>query len=95
MSIVAEQLLEDFKRLSPEERSEVEAAILALRADATSTSIDWTVSDIESIRTKKQRPYGLDAGKFVLSASFFDPLPQDILDAFEGTGNDPLLKRLQ
>ena len=31
-----------------------------------------------------QRPIGLAKGKFTVPASFFDPLPDDLLDAFEG-----------
>jgi antitoxin (DNA-binding transcriptional repressor) of toxin-antitoxin stability system len=30
------------------------------------------------------RPFGLAAGKVIVPDSFFDPLPDDILDAFEG-----------
>jgi len=33
---------------------------------------------------KKKRPIGLLKGKFAVPDSFFDPLPEDILDAFEG-----------
>jgi antitoxin (DNA-binding transcriptional repressor) of toxin-antitoxin stability system len=31
------------------------------------------------------RPYGLCAGRFVVPADFDQPLPDDILSAFEGT----------
>lgn len=34
---------------------------------------------------RKPRPFGLDAGKFVVPTSFFEPLPDEILNAFEGT----------
>ena len=30
------------------------------------------------------RPYGLAAGEFVVPPDFDDPLPEDVLDAFEG-----------
>lgn len=30
------------------------------------------------------RPYGLAAGEFVVPDDFDDPLPDDLLDAFEG-----------
>ena len=33
----------------------------------------------------RRRPVGLAHGQFSLPASFFDPLPDDLLDAFEGT----------
>lgn len=32
------------------------------------------------------RPVGLAKGEFTLSPSFFDPLPDDLLDLFEGRG---------
>lgn len=32
----------------------------------------------------KQRPIGLAKNDFQVPASFFDPLPEDMLDAFEG-----------
>lgn len=32
----------------------------------------------------KKRPLGLAKGKIVIPASFFDPLPEDVLRAFEG-----------
>ncbi len=34
-----------------------------------------------------QRPVGLDRG-MRLPASFFEPLPEDLLDAFEGGGHE-------
>ena len=34
----------------------------------------------------RPRPVGLDRG-MVVPASFFEPLPDDLLDAFEGDGN--------
>jgi len=33
---------------------------------------------------RKPRPIGLEAGKFTVPPSFFEPLPDDLLDAFEG-----------
>ena len=35
---------------------------------------------------KARRPLGLDKGKVKLRKEFFDPLPQDLLDLFEGKG---------
>jgi antitoxin (DNA-binding transcriptional repressor) of toxin-antitoxin stability system len=34
--------------------------------------------------TETLRPVGLAAGKFVVPDDFDDPLPDDVLDAFEG-----------
>ena len=36
-------------------------------------------------RPRKPRPIGLDKGKISVPNSFFDPLPNDVLDAFEGS----------
>lgn len=35
-------------------------------------------------RNKQLRPYGLCAGEFTVPDDFDDPLPEDILSAFEG-----------
>lgn len=35
-------------------------------------------------RPKKRRPVGLDADKIEIPDAFFDPLPDDLLDAFDG-----------
>jgi antitoxin (DNA-binding transcriptional repressor) of toxin-antitoxin stability system len=32
----------------------------------------------------KKRPIGLDKGTFEIPREFFDPLPQELLDAFKG-----------
>jgi prevent-host-death family protein len=37
------------------------------------------------------RPWGLAKGEFVVPDDFNDPLPDDLLDLFEGKGEDPLL----
>jgi antitoxin (DNA-binding transcriptional repressor) of toxin-antitoxin stability system len=36
---------------------------------------------------KEPRPIGLGKGTFTVPDSFFDPLPDDILDLFEGKGD--------
>jgi prevent-host-death family protein len=38
---------------------------------------------VESARTEP-RPFGGAAGRFTVPQSFFEPLPDDVLDAFEG-----------
>lgn len=35
---------------------------------------------------KKPRPIGLGKGEFVVGSEFFEPLPDDLLDLFEGKG---------
>ena len=34
--------------------------------------------------SRQLRPIGLDKGRFTVPASFFEPLPEWLLDAFEG-----------
>jgi len=41
---------------------------------------------VESARTEP-RPIGLARGQMVVPDSFFQPLPDDILDAFDGSGH--------
>ena len=45
------------------------------------------VAEIRPIpgRSNEPRPFGLGQGLADLSGAFFDPLPDDILDDFEGT----------
>jgi antitoxin (DNA-binding transcriptional repressor) of toxin-antitoxin stability system len=42
------------------------------------------IRGISSRDTKAQRPTGLARGEFEVPESFFDPLPEDILTAFNG-----------
>jgi antitoxin (DNA-binding transcriptional repressor) of toxin-antitoxin stability system len=46
------------------------------------------VAEIRALpKTSRQpRPIGLHKGQVIVPDSFFDPLPDDILDAFEGKG---------
>ena len=41
---------------------------------------------VRPVRTEP-RPFGLCKGEIVIHDSFFDPLPDEILDAFEGRGD--------
>ncbi|MDJ0729360.1 MAG: hypothetical protein QNJ33_05130 [Crocosphaera sp.] len=36
------------------------------------------------VNNKQLRPFGLCAGEFTVPENFDDPLPEDILNAFEG-----------
>jgi len=42
-------------------------------------------------KRKKKRPIGLAQGEFEIPPEFFDPLPDDLLAAFEGRGGDGCL----
>ena len=49
------------------------------------TRDDQPVAEIRPLRgAKGRRPIGLAKGEFVVPDDFDDPLPDDILDAFEG-----------
>lgn len=37
-----------------------------------------------ALKLKKKRPIGLAKGQFTVPPSFFEPLPDDLLRAFEG-----------
>jgi len=49
------------------------------------TQHDRPVAEIRPIEgVRRPRPFGLAAGSFVVPDDFDDPLPDDLLDAFEG-----------
>jgi antitoxin (DNA-binding transcriptional repressor) of toxin-antitoxin stability system len=47
---------------------------------------DRPIANVQPVAAplKERRPYGLCAGQFVVPADFNDPLPDEILSAFEG-----------
>ena len=47
---------------------------------------DKPIAELRPIAHSKQlRPFGLCAGEFTVPDDFDDPLPEDLLKAFEGT----------
>ena len=44
------------------------------------------VARLVPLSEKRERPLGLLAGRLTVSDSFDDPLPDDLLDLFEGKG---------
>ena len=43
------------------------------------------IAELRPIPSSKQlRPFGLCAGEFIIPDDFDDPLPEDLLNAFEG-----------
>ena len=48
------------------------------------TSKAQNSSKAVTTKNKKQRPFGLCAGEFVVPEDFDAPLPEEILNAFEG-----------
>lgn len=45
---------------------------------------DKIIAELRPVTERKQRPYGLCAGEFTVPDDFDDPLPEDLLNAFEG-----------
>jgi len=46
---------------------------------------DKPIAELRPITSSKQlRPFGLCAGEFTVPDDFDDPLPEDLLNAFEG-----------
>ena len=43
-----------------------------------------TLSQEDNIESRQPRPFGLCAGEFTVPADFNEPLPEEILSAFEG-----------
>jgi len=45
------------------------------------------IAEIRAIAKRKAvRPVGLAKGEFEVPDSFFEPLPEDVIDSFEGRG---------
>ena len=42
------------------------------------------VASLVPVRREPKRRFGMDRGRFVVPDDFDDPLPDDLLDAFEG-----------
>jgi len=44
------------------------------------------IAELRALPTvpSKPRPFGLDSGRLKVPASFFEPLPEDVLNLFEG-----------
>ena len=73
--MLQEQLIEEIKQIPNEKLAEIYDLIHYFRLGLAQEK------PTESIR---QRPIGLAKGQVEIPASFFEPLPDDILDAFEG-----------
>ena len=73
--MLQEQLIEEIKQIPNEKLAEIYDLIhyfrLGLRQERQTESIS-------------RRPIGLAKGQLEIPASFFEPLPDNILDAFEG-----------
>lgn len=70
-----EQLIEEIKLIPSEKLAEVYDLIHYFRLG---------LAQEKQMEKISQRPIGLANGQVAIPASFFEPLPDDILDAFEG-----------
>jgi hypothetical protein len=55
--------------------------VILLRQESTLSAVEATKA---SVAKRSHRPIGLAKDKFQVSPFFFDELPEDLLDAFEG-----------
>lgn len=74
--MIQEQIFEEIKQIPSEKLAEIYDFIHYFRVGLAQES--------SSSRTLKQRPIGLAKEQFNVPASFFEDLPDDILNAFEG-----------
>lgn len=73
--MLQEQLIEEIKQIPNEKLSEVYDLIHYFRLGLVQE---------QSTDAIRQRPIGLAKGELEIPASFFEPLPNDMLNAFEG-----------
>jgi len=74
--MIQEQIFEEIKQIPSEKLAEIYDVIHYFRLGLAQES--------SGSRTIKQRPIGLAKEQFNVPASFFEDLPDDILNAFEG-----------
>jgi len=73
--MLQEQLIEEIKQIPNEKLAEIYDLIHYFRLGLTQENQTPKI---------RHRPIGLAKGQLEIPASFFEPLPEDILDAFEG-----------
>ena len=73
--MLQEQLIEEIKQIPPEKLAEVYDLIHYFRLG---------LAQEKQIPALKKRPIGLAKGRLEIPDSFFEPLPDEMLDAFEG-----------
>jgi hypothetical protein len=74
--MIQEQIFEEIKQIPSEKLAEIYDLIHYFRLGIT--------QEIPNSPTIKQRPIGLAKEQFNVPASFFEDLPDDILNTFEG-----------
>ena len=70
MTELLEKVITELKKLPPDQQDAIASRLM---------------DELKPITNNKQlRPFGLCAGEFTVPEDFDDPLPEDILNAFEG-----------
>jgi len=75
--MLEDQIIEEIKQIPSDKLVEIYDLIHYFRLGVTQEKQSQKI-------TVKQRPIGLSKGKFQVPASFFEPLTDEMLDAFEG-----------
>jgi len=75
--ILQEQIINEIKQVPNDKLAEIYDLIHYFR-------IGLEQEKIINQRPMKKRPVGLFKGKFEIPKSFFEPLPDDIINSFEG-----------
>ena len=75
--LLQEQIIEEIKQIPSDKLVEIYDLIHYFRLGVTQEKQSQKI-------TVKQRPIGLSKGKFQVPASFYEPLSDEMLDAFEG-----------
>lgn len=73
--MLQEQIIEEIKQIPDEKLAEIYDLIHYFRLGLTQEKQTSAI---------KRRPIGLAKGQVQIPAGFFEPLPDEILDAFEG-----------
>lgn len=81
-----EAIIKPILALSPQEQLQVIIILLQTLFEKTDKTTPWSAKIAEP---PPSRAYGLRKGEFVVPDDFDDPLPEDILDAFEGRFQPP------
>lgn len=74
--MLQDRLIEEIKQIPTEKLAEVYDLLHYFRLGLA--------GEQQASARPTQRPIGLAKGAFEVPASFFEPLPDDLLDAFEG-----------
>mgnify|MGYP000902042716 CR=1 FL=1 len=80
----------DVSLLSPNLQEELERLLVAHPEGFVLCRDEVPLAAVSPRETpvRQRRPFGLARGQFTIPPSFFDPLPDDLLAAFEGNESD-------